>query len=95
MIRERWLLTVKLEPEEIQAQRGDGGGPFPYDDATRIIRYITEYWGLLPEDLGELAEWNSSEVKITGDTIDYFIDVIPYIMLSTIPISITLEREED
>jgi hypothetical protein len=89
--REKWLLTIELDTLEAQYER-DPENVFPNAEAERIIAIVTKHWSLLPEDLEECCKWTDTKVELTGDVMDYFVELLPEIMMRTVPLRIELTR---
>ena len=87
---ERWILTIEY-PSLVDQEESDPELEFPYDYVSRVVKYVGEHWGGLPEELEKFCEWTNSTVKITADTLDPFCGLMEYILMDTIPDKLVLE----
>jgi len=87
-----WTLKITLRPYSEQREID----PEPvFDDASRIISHLIEYWGILPEDMVETADWTETNVEVRDiEVLDALIDPMNWIMMHTIPRKIELIRDE-
>lgn len=90
----RWTLAVEYDDLDTQARR-DPQSAFPDDDASRLIRFLIDEWGLFPEDLDELVTWSSTRVTSQAEVLDYLIRAVAWIPLHTTPKTLTLTRNDD
>lgn len=87
-----WTLKLTLRP---YAEQQEIDPEYEIDDANRIISHLIQYWGMLPEDMVEMATWNETSVEIRDiELIDMLVDPMNWIMMNTIPLKIELVRDE-
>lgn len=90
----RWSLRVEFDPVETQVDR-DPENAFPKDESSRFVAFLTERWGLLPEDLEEEVDWTPTTVVANADVLDYYSETLEWLTMCAIPKSISLTRNED
>jgi hypothetical protein len=90
---ERWTLTVEFDDQETQST-ADPELTFPRDECSQVIAFIGEHWGLMPEDIQEMATWTPERLVIQFEQLDFATTVVNWLGLETIPKSITITRNE-
>jgi hypothetical protein len=87
-----WALKITLRPYTEQREID----PEPvFDEASRVISHLIEYWGMLPEDMLEMATWSETSVEVRDiEVLDMLVDPMNWIMMNTIPLKIELVRDE-
>jgi len=90
-VEDRWVLVVELRTREEQVE-SDPELTFPNDEASRIVRRVTDLWHLLPEQVEECVRWTDTRLEVTGEILDYFLDLLPWVMMETIPLRLELSR---
>lgn len=86
-----WTLKLTLRPYEVQRQLD----PEPVlDDASRVIAYLIEYWGMMPEDMVDMADWSETTVEVREiQAADLLVDPMAWIMSNIVPVKIELIRD--
>lgn len=86
-----WTLRLTLRPYAEQREMD----PEPVlDDASRVISHLIQYWGMLPEDMVEMATWDETSVEVRDiDGLDLLTDPMVWIMSNLVPLKIELIRD--
>jgi hypothetical protein len=88
---ERWILEVTFDPPNVQAH-ANPELTFPYDEVSRFVTYLSEYWSLLPEELQEFVRWDNVKLTATAELIDNFVEPLRFLMMHMVPQEFTLRR---
>lgn len=87
------MWTLKLTLRSYAEQREMDPEP-EMDDASSVISHLIEYWGMLPEDMLEMATWDETSVEIRDiEVIDMLVDPMNWIMMNLVPLKIELIRD--
>jgi hypothetical protein len=89
--KDNWMLVIEFDPPKVQAD-SDPESAFPYDAVSRIVSHVSELWSLIPEDLDNVVEWDDTRVVLHVGVLDYLRDLLPWVVMRTIPLSMTLTR---
>jgi hypothetical protein len=88
-----WALTIHFDDLAVQ-EKTDPELAFPQDECSRLIAYLIELWGLLPETFQEIAEWDANRITLHLDTLQSATEVMHWIGTYTVPQSVLLRRNE-
>jgi hypothetical protein len=87
-----WTLKITLRP---YAEQQEIDPEYEMDEASLIISHLIQYWGMLPEDMLEMATWSETSVEVREiEVIDTLVDPMNWIMVNTSPLKIELVRDE-
>lgn len=89
-----WILTIECDPLEIQAIK-DPEYAFPNDEVSRIIGYLANIWGGLPEEFTKDWEWEATKISVTFETLDNISGFLEWLTMTCVPKSVTLIRNKD
>jgi hypothetical protein len=90
---DRWALTIHFDDLRTQ-EKTHPDLAFPRDECSRLIAFITEAWGLSPEELQSIAEWGPSRITLHLDELEFAIQVMQWLGSESIPQSVLLRRNE-
>lgn len=90
----RWTLTVIFDEPKDQ-ETTDPELFFPNDESTKFITFLTRTWGLMPEELMMAdVSFTGTRIVVHFDSLDYIQNPLRNLLMSAIPQSITLTRNE-
>jgi hypothetical protein len=92
--QDRWALTVVFDDLETQTA-ADPELIFPGDECSSLIGFIGDHWGLLPEQVQEIAEWTPTRVVLQLESLEFVSTVTNWLGFHTVPQSITITRNEN
>lgn len=89
----RWTLTVTFDT--LATIQADGMSGVVVGEDGDFIREIVRLWGLDRDELNEIITWDKTTVTVQADVLDYLVDVIRWVIMTTIPQHMELTRNED
>lgn len=89
-----WTLTVTFDSLATQ-ERIQPEYAFPNDGCSRLIAHLLDVWGLVPEELPEVADWTDTTITVTSDTLDALAPLARWVAMHTLPKDIRLTRIRD
>ena len=93
-VKARWTLTVVFDDLKTQTT-ADPELTFPHDECSSLIGFLGDHWGLLPEEVQEIAEWTSTRMVLQLESLEFVSTVTNWLGFHAVPQSITITRNED
>lgn len=89
--REYWQLTVDFRVTD------DPERQFPTDDVSNFVTFLGEYFGTTVQELTEFVHFRhaSNKVAVQAQVIDVFNEILPWVVMHTLPERLLLDRHEE